>query len=254
MAYTPNAPIWAAGVAPGISAIRLNHLETQYQEFANLYDAHSVLIAILNNTPVVLPLGASTIVGRTAASNIIALTGAQVLTIIGRIGKGNLQWANNKLLLGAGAVADPTEVNLPTTATREFFVPTTYTDGAMDNHGFFAGARLTTAGQAAHISFKVPHDFSAITSAEVIVIPMATQAAANWDIESDYGAIGEAYNTHSEADAATTYNVVLNQLFAVDISGILTAPPVADDYVGIKLSMMDNAHDTFVLGVRFKYT
>ena len=32
MAYTKNDPIWSEGVAPGISAARLNHLETQYDE------------------------------------------------------------------------------------------------------------------------------------------------------------------------------------------------------------------------------
>jgi len=34
MAYTPNAPAWVEGLAPGISAARLTHLETQYDEAA----------------------------------------------------------------------------------------------------------------------------------------------------------------------------------------------------------------------------
>jgi len=148
-------------------------------------------------------------------------------------------------------------------ATREFFVPVTYgTQGGvgawdMTVRGDFPGASPDAANDVAHVAFKVPHDFTAITNAEFIVIPLFTDATANWDIDSDYGAIGQAYNTHSETDVATTYNVVANQLFAVDlddaVTGILSAL-AADDYVGIKITLGDAGDDFHALGVRFKYT
>lgn len=146
-------------------------------------------------------------------------------------------------------------------ATREFFVPVTYgtTIGAwtLKARGDFPSVELTNAADVAHVAFKVPHDFNAITNAEFIVIPIFTDGAANWDIDSDYGAIGEAYNNHSESDNATTYNVVANQLFAVDlddaVNGILD-DLAADDYVGIKITLGDAGDDFFALGVRFKYT
>ena len=146
-------------------------------------------------------------------------------------------------------------------ATREFFVPVTYGTqvGAwkLDATGDFPSVPTANAGDVAHVAFKVPHDFTAITNAEFIVIPLATQLTANWDIESDYGAIGQAYNVHSETDNATTYNVTNNELFAVDLddagTGILDNL-AADDYVGIKIHLGDNAHDFAALGVRFKYT
>jgi hypothetical protein len=47
------------------------------------YDANSVLIATADNTPIALVLGASTILGRQAAGDIVALTGAEALTITG---------------------------------------------------------------------------------------------------------------------------------------------------------------------------
>lgn len=146
-------------------------------------------------------------------------------------------------------------------ATRELFIPVTYgTQNAawkLEALGDFPGVTCAAANDVAHVAFKVPHDFTAITNAEFIVIPLFTDGTANWDIDSDYGAVGQAYNVHSESDNATTYNVVANQLFAVDlddaVNGILDAL-AADDYVGIKIKLADAGDDFHALGVRFKYT
>jgi hypothetical protein len=50
------------------------------------YDAHSILYATTDDTPVALTVGASTIVGRKASGDIVALTGAEAATIIGATG------------------------------------------------------------------------------------------------------------------------------------------------------------------------
>ena len=138
--------------------------------------------------------------------------------------------------------------------TKEFFVnPSHVTGGAWNAKGFFAVIDCLAAADSAYFSFKIPHDFTAITNAEIIVIPLVTDAAANWDIFSNIASVGEAYNTHTEQDAVTTYNVILNQLFAVDISGILTNI-VANDYVGVLFQLGDAADDVAVVGLRFKYS
>lgn len=49
----------------------------------SLFDANTMLIATSDNTPVALTVGASTIVGRKASGGIVALTGAEALTITG---------------------------------------------------------------------------------------------------------------------------------------------------------------------------
>lgn len=108
---------WNEGIAPGISAELLNHLETQFEEFEKVFGAHTILMAISDNTPIPLVVVASRVVGRKASGNIVALTGAEVLALIGRIGKGNLEWANAKLLLGAGAGSSPTEIAVPVPKT-----------------------------------------------------------------------------------------------------------------------------------------
>jgi hypothetical protein len=48
----------------------------------NLYDANSILKADIDNTPVVLPVGFSTFVGRGASGTIAALTAAQAKTVL----------------------------------------------------------------------------------------------------------------------------------------------------------------------------
>lgn len=82
MGYTKNDPAWSEGEAPGISAARLNHLETQYDEVENLFNAHTILIAVSDNSPIALSVPASRIVGRKGTGNIVALTGAELMAIL----------------------------------------------------------------------------------------------------------------------------------------------------------------------------
>ena len=139
-------------------------------------------------------------------------------------------------------------------ATKEFFVPVTHASGGATEcpFGDFPCALLNATNDSAHIAFKVPHDFTSIIKAEILVNPRKTEGAAEWGILSDYGAEGEAATNHSESDILTTYNVTLNILFAVDISTILSAL-AAHDLVGIMITQLDagGTHDLDVLGIRF---
>lgn len=47
-----------------------------------LYDAESIVIAISDNTPVVLPVGTSTVVGRKSSGDIVALTAGELAAIL----------------------------------------------------------------------------------------------------------------------------------------------------------------------------
>jgi len=148
-------------------------------------------------------------------------------------------------------IYNPAEAAAP---TREFFLPAT-----LGTLGGTAGATyrrasiiLNAAGEYACMTFEIPWDFTAIVSAEIIVIPLATQANANWDIGVYYASVGEAATTHSETDAATTYNVTNGQVFAVDVSGILTAIAPGDN-AGMYLAQQAAGHNVAVLGIRFRY-
>ena len=73
---------WNEGIAPGMSAALLNHLETQFEEVEKLFNAHTILIAVSDDTPVPLIVPASSIVGRKSTGNIVALTGAELMAIL----------------------------------------------------------------------------------------------------------------------------------------------------------------------------
>lgn len=150
---------------------------------------------------------------------------------------------------------DATSLWIPAAAgapTKEFFVPVTY-GTEMGKYGEWAVAICDAADEVACMSFRVPHDFSSITTAEIVVISRVTEAAANWDIYSDYGALTEVWNAHAESDVASTYNVTSGKLTSVDISGILSAL-AADDYVGVKISQGEDGHNFNAIGVHFKYS
>ena len=138
-------------------------------------------------------------------------------------------------------------------ATREFFVPVTYASNVgITLRGYFAVADCAN-GDYGLVNFYVPHDFTTITEAVAVLIPKDTNATANIDINSIYAANGEAYNTHSEAEAAATYAITTNQIYDLDISGILSAL-AAGDYVGIRVLSGAADSEFYLVGIRFKYT
>lgn len=140
------------------------------------------------------------------------------------------------------------------TLTKELYVPVT-ANAAAGGQAFFGQFPiqfLSGLGHRAFMSFKVPHDFNSIISAEIIIIPQDTVALANIDTHSNYGLIGEAYNIHSEDEVAATYDMTTDQLFGVDVSGILTAL-VAEDIVGLGIDCEDAGHRFYVVGFYLRY-
>lgn len=139
-------------------------------------------------------------------------------------------------------------------ATKEFFVPATATTGGTIStfKGDYAVVRLDALYDKAYMSFWVPNDFTTIISAEIIVIPRASQATADWKIYSDYAAVGEAYNANSEAEWPTP-NVTNEEIFAHDVSDILDAL-AAGDIVGIQILEDTAGHNVDVIGLRFRYS
>ena len=121
------------------------------------------------------------------------------------------------------------------------------TDKPLEYLGAFAVAPSLWANDVAFLNFRCPENFGTLTEAKIVVIPIATQAAADWDTTSAYGASGESYGTHVESNTVSTYNVTANILFEVDVSGILTAL-AASDYVGLRLYNKNDAHDVDVIG------
>ena len=107
-----------------------------------------------------------------------------------------------------------------------------------------------TIGQSAYIAIHAPDGMQQIMAFNIYVIPNATQGAADWDLETSYGAIGEANNTHSETEVAATYNVTDLQWFEIDaVAAGMFASLVEEDTGGISLTVGTAGHNvTVVMG------
>jgi hypothetical protein len=160
------------------------------------------------------------------------------------------------VLTGQGAGVDPTYSAL---SSRELWAPVTYgiSNGVVDVLGVlgnFPDVYCSALNDIAHVSFRVPSDFTSLLQAKFVVVPQTTLAAADWDIAATYASVGEGYNTHIQSDAVTTYNVTIVIIYEVDLSGILSNI-AAGDYVGVSIKNAGGlGHRFYALGVRFKYS
>lgn len=119
------------------------------------------------------------------------------------------------------------------------------------NSGDHAVVSAAATGGVGRIEFTAPADLSVVVALELIVIPGNTSAAANFDLDSDYAAVGQAKTTHSESDTTTTYDITTDELFAIDLTGVF-ALLAAGDACGVKLTN-NEASAVQVLGVRLRY-
>ncbi len=90
---TPIPQVLAASTVLGrratgdITAVTYAQLITDLDILAkSLYDANSVVVAVVDNTPIVQTLAASTLVGRRSTGNVTAVTFAQLLTDLQTLG------------------------------------------------------------------------------------------------------------------------------------------------------------------------
>ena len=78
------------------------------------------------------------------------------------------------------------------------------------------------ASHTVHFQWQMPADFSSLTSLLVVNIADATETF-QWDVESDYGLIDEAYNTNSESQANQTKSFVNETFETIDVSGVFSS-------------------------------
>lgn len=153
-----------------------------------------------------------------------------------RIGKAGLQWAANKLLLGAGATSSPTEVPLPVTATKEKDIPVCLdlTTGAAAASGEKPSVELSAATHYCRFRWKMPHDFTTLTKAVIVFYPIGT-GTIDITVAAAWGKTGEANNVHTDSATQDGLAVVTTVLQEVDIGAALTGVE-ADDHIGVKLT------------------
>lgn len=111
---------------------------------------------------------------------------------------------------------------------------------------------IASGGGSDNITFKIPHDYTSIISAEIIGFSFANDATADYDFRSAYGAIGEIKDNHEENNIGTTYNVIGNILTSFNVANILTLIS-PNDYGTIQIDN-NSANNLGIFGMRFRYT
>lgn len=108
-----------------------------------------------------------------------------------------------------------------------------------------------TGDAPVYITGFVPSDFGSITEMVLEVIPDGGFTNGDIDISSQYGAVGEQFDAHSESDTASTYNLTSGEITEIDISGLF-GNLAAGDRFGVKV---DNHETTglYVTRIRLKY-
>ena len=108
--------------------------------------------------------------------------------------------------------------------------------------------KTLTNGQLAYIPVHAPNDMQQIMGFHIHVIAQATQANANWDLDTDYAGTGEAYTTHAEAEAAATYNVTNLEWFELDaFAAGMFVSMTGGDSGGISLTVGTAGHNVCVV-------
>ncbi len=137
---------------------------------------------------------------------------------------------------------------------EEMWVPC-FRGSAAGSYGDFPTTYFNPAygNEWVRLSFVVPDDFDAVEEV-VVVYVTGTTSTSEYDLYSDYGGAGEAYNMHSEAALNQPLPTTANELDEIDVSGVLSGL-AAGDYVGIRLqdTAAANPYSLHVIGLRFRY-
>lgn len=127
---------------------------------------------------------------------------------------------------------------------REVFIPTAGTTAVGDFR-----VNSVASGSAERFIFKIPEDFTSLTELYLVMIPDTTEAISV-TVTSDYGAVGEAYNTNSSAPSAFTPSVTISEITEVDISTAIPSA-AAGDFVG--LTITSGTSNLRYVGLTLKY-
>ena len=134
------------------------------------------------------------------------------------------------------------------TTNELWFLPASFTATRGDYGSAAAGTNSDTRW-----SFRFPADFGALVALEVIGIPLATFAAVNIDLLSDFGAVGEVFNVNSATDTTSTYSGTINVLLAINVA-TLFAGAAANDLAGLLVDHVGIGTTIDYIGLRMRYT
>ena len=109
------------------------------------------------------------------------------------------------------------------------------------------------AGGASFFSCRVPADFKTLAKLVMVGIPNNTQANGPFDLDSQYGKVGEQFDTHSESDLTGTVSTTADETFELDISSVFSSLE-AGDYCGLDLNQNGITGGVHYLGILLQYS
>lgn len=127
-----------------------------------------------------------------------------------------------------------------------------------DTTSNFSNFRVRTVIESGNFNFNfvAPSDFGTLTSVLLILSPTSGASGSGKDIDlsSEYGALNEPANQHSEADTGTTYDFtgLADNWISIDLSGVLSSLS-AGDFCGINVNNNSVGGSTRVLGIELQY-
>ena len=180
-------------------------------------------------------------------------TMTDVLDHSGRIALSQMTLGGAGLVLTGQGAGDPVYAAVAG-ATKQFFVPVFNGVGGLWAAGScYSAYQLDSNGDYALMSFRLPADFTSLTSVKVITIPYTT-GSFDWTADTQFGANGEAYNANTDSATADNQPATSLQLLELDISAAFTAV-AANDIVGLRFTL-DVLHTTTnlsIIGLDVKY-
>lgn len=142
------------------------------------------------------------------------------------------------------------DVNIvaPNIGTIRIACAATYNVG---NYGNYSGTNIASNSQG-YFNFHFPSNLLTLTSLNLIgiVTPAAALAGRDIDRYSHYGSVGQAYNTHSQSDLATTFDLSTqsNMIWQMDISSLFTSW-AAGDCAGLQIDHNSIGGSIYYLGI-----
>ncbi len=152
------------------------------------------------------------------------------------------------------SAATHTAINTALTGQNEIFIYPSLNSASSTLNPFNQGVgnwytANADASDAVFFHFRVPSNFSSLTSLKVVMIPDTTETI-DYSLQSDYGSVNEDYDNHSESDSNVQPSVTSGKITEVDASTVFTSM-AGSDYCALEFD--SNTNDLRVIGLYFKY-
>ncbi len=112
---------------------------------------------------------------------------------------------------------------------------------------------LIAANAESTFSFRIPADYKSLAKLVLVGIPNNTDADGPFDLDSQYGKVGEQFDTHSESDLTGTVSTTAGQKFELDISSVFSSIE-AGDSCGLLLNQNGVGGGVHYLGILLQYS